>query len=159
MKFCLSIIIIGLLFNSCSQGLENTETYKQVENVKIDSLSSIQNFTMDGCYMMIIENDTAIMNVTQQQDSITGSLVYKRDGKDNNTGSVSLVKTSNRVEGWYRYQSEGKISVRQIVFKTTSNSFSEGYGDIKMNNDTAFFKYPHALNFEDKHPFNKVNCK
>ncbi|MCY7292639.1 MAG: hypothetical protein LH615_10725 [Ferruginibacter sp.] len=159
MKFTHSIIIMALVCYSCTQGLEKTTTENETEKVKKDSLTAIQNYTMDGCYMMTIENDTATMKVTQQQDSMTGSLVYKRDGKDNNIGSVSLVKTSDRVEGWYNYQSEGKTSVRQIVFKTTSNSFAEGYGDIKMNNDTAFFKYPHALNFEEKHRFNKVNCE
>ena len=47
----------------------------------------------------------------------------------------------------------------KLFIKTKANSFAEGYGDIKMNNDTAIFKYPHALNFEEKHPFNKVNCE
>ena len=98
------------------------------------------------------------MNVTQQQDSITGSLIYNRHDKDDNKGVVHLWRTDNRAEGWYTFQSEGTTSVRQVVFKITDNTFAEGYGDIKMNNDTAVFKYPHALNFEEKHSFNKVNC-
>ena len=158
MKFILCILIIALVFSSCAQGLENSSTDKQSDNEKRDTSKAIQNYTLGGCYMMIIGKDTALMNITQKQDSITGSLMYKRNGKDNNIGTIHLLKINNRAEGWYIYQSKDKTFVRQIVFKITGNSLAEAYGDIKMNNDTAIFKYPHALNYEEKHPFNKVNC-
>ena len=158
MKYIYSLIAIAFICNSCGEEAQNTPNQKIIEHVKEDTTISNNKFEMDGCYRLIIENDTATMDVTQQQNYITGSLVYKRDGKDNNIGTVNLVKTTDRVEGWYKYQSEGITSVRQVVFKPTNNSFAEGYGDIKMNGDTAMFKYPHALHFEEKHTFNKINC-
>jgi hypothetical protein len=160
MKFTLSIITLAFMFASCNQDLENTRTEKENEPIQKDTTKLIQNYKLlDGCYTMIISNDTAVMTVSQKGDSLTGSLIYNRKDKDDNTGTVYLLKTNDRAEGWYAYQSEGKTSVRQVVFKINENTLAEGYGDIKMNNDTAIFKYPHALNFEEKHRFNKVNCK
>ncbi len=158
MKFFSPIIILCFVFVSCAESKDGDMKETETTNNVIDSDKNIQNYTMNGCYRMIIENDTATMKVSQEQDSIIGSLIYKRKDKDSNKGEVHLLKTKDRVEGWYTYQSEGTTSVRQIVFKTTDSSFAEAYGDIKMRNDTALFKYPHALNYEEKHSFNKVNC-
>lgn len=158
MKIFSPFIIIIFLFTSCAENKEDAVKKTESTNYKIDSAKKIQNYNMNGCYKMIIENDTATLKVSQQKDSIIGSLVYKRKEKDSNKGEVLLLKSNDRVEGWYTYQSEGTTSVRQIVFKITANSFAEAYGDIEMKNDTAVFKYPHALNYEEKHPFNKVNC-
>lgn len=158
MKFFSPITIVIFLFASCAENKDDAQKGTETTNYKIDSAKKIQNYNINGCYKMIIENDTATLKVSQQKDSIIGSLIYKRKEKDSNKGEVHLLKTKDRVEGWYTYQSEGTTSVRQIVFKTTDSSFAEAYGDIKMRNDTALFKYPHALNYEEKHSFNKVNC-
>ncbi len=158
MKFIFSIVILFLSFSSCEQKNENSTSALQKDKEKKDSSDASQNISVEGCYRMIISNDTATMNLTQKGDSITGSLIYKRKEKDSNTGFIHLVKRDGRAEGWYTYQSEGKTSVRQIVLKIIAGTFAEGYGDIKMNGDSAVFKYPHALSFEEKHTFNKINC-
>ena len=99
------------------------------------------------------------MELKQDGDRLVGPLVYKRFEKDSNTGNVVLLQKKDRLVGWYTFQSEGMASVRQIVFLPGNNNLSEGYGDLGVKGDTAFFKYPATLQFEIKHPFNKVNCK
>ena len=158
MKLIFAPAVVAVLFASCTHGTETTASDKNIGQKKTDTVKTIETTDANGCYQMVIGSDTAFMSVTQKQDSITGSLAYNRKEKDSNKGFVSLVKTNTRAEGWYTFQSEGKTSVRQIIFLATGNTFAEGFGEIKMNNDTAVFKYPHALNFEVKHPFNKVNC-
>lgn len=158
MKFVFSIIILFSAFISCKQKKENSTSELLYDKKKKDSTETSHKIAFEGCYRMIISNDTATMNVVQKGDSVTGNLIYKKKEKDSNTGFIHLVKTNSRAEGWYTYQSEGKTSVRQIVLKISGDTFAEGYGDIKMNGDTAVFKYPHALNFEEKHTFNKINC-
>ncbi len=154
MKTYLSAIIAALLFFSCAESVDEEKVTTPDLKPKISAPASL-----NGCYEMIISNDTASMKIEQNGNVLNGILNYKRKDKDSNKGNVSLTKNGNRAEGYYTFQSEGKTSVRQIVFEIKNNSFAEGYGDIEMKNDTAVFKYPHALNYEDKHAFNKINCK
>ena len=143
-----------LLILSCSES-----SNEKVETKPVTSATTVEPASLVGCYEMIISGDTAFMSIEQSSDMLNGTLKYKRKDKDSNNGKVVLTKTGNRAEGYYTFQSEGKTSVRQIVFKIEKNSFAEGYGDIEMKKDTAIFKYSHALNFEEKHTFNKVTCK
>ena len=143
-----------LFFLSCSES-----SNEKVETKPVTAATTAAPASLNGCYEMIISGDTAFMNIEQSSDMLNGTLNYKRKDKDSNNGKIVLTKTGNRAEGYYTFQSEGLKSVRQIVFKINNNSFAEGYGNIEMKNDTAVFKYPHALNFEEKHTFNKVTCK
>ena len=145
---------ILLLFLSCSES-----SNEKVQTKPVTAATTAAPASLNGCYEMIISGDTAFMNIEQSSDMLNGTLKYKRKDKDNNNGKVVLTKAGNRAEGYYTFQSEGLTTVRQIVFKINNNSFAEGYGNIEMKNDTAVFKYPHALNFEEKHTFNKVTCK
>ena len=154
MKIYLSVLLFGLFFFSC------TETVNDKKETQPDLTSKIsETASLNGCYEMIISGDTAFMKVEQNGDVLNGILNYKRKDKDSDIGNVILTKTANRAEGFYTFKTEGKTSVRQIVFKLNNNFFAEGYGDIEMKSDTAVYKYPHALNFEEKHAFNKINCK
>ena len=143
-----------LLILSCSES-----SNEKVETKLVKPATTAAPASLNGCYEMIISGDSAFMNIEQSSDMLNGTLKYKRKDKDSNNGKVVLTKTGNRAEGYFTFQSEGKTSVRQIVFKIEKNSFAEGYGDIEMKKDTAVFKYSHALNFEEKHTFNKVTCK
>jgi hypothetical protein len=154
MKIYLSAIITALLFFSC------TESVNEKKETNPEKISTIPlPASLNGCYEMIISNDTASMKIEQNGNVLNGILDYKRKDKDSNKGTVALTISGERAEGYYTFQSEGKTSVRQIVFKVNNSFFAEGYGDIEMKNDTAVFKYPHALNFEDKDAFNKIKCK
>ena len=154
MKTYFSIAVVTIMLSSCLQRAQDDKT------VKLDSIpKTLAPISLEGCYEMIIAKDTAFMKIEQNKDVLNGTLTYKRKDKDSNKGIVVLAKSGERAEGYYTFQSEGQTSVRQIVFKINNNSFSEGYGDIEMKNDTAIYKYPHALNFEEKHSFNKISCK
>ena len=154
MRICLLFVLTVFLFLSCKETVN-----KKIESKPETILKVSVPDSLNGCYEMIISGDTAFMKIMQDNDLLTGTLIYKRKGKDSNKGNVILTKINNRAEGYYTFQSEGKTSVRQMVFKIEKNSFAEGYGDIEMKKDTAIFKYSHALNFEVKHVFNHVICK
>lgn len=154
MKIYLSALITVLLFFSCTERVDEKKETKHKSTSTISTPASL-----NGCYEMIISNDTAFMKIEQNGNVLNGILNYKRKDKDSNKGNVALSITGKRAEGYYTFQSEGKTSVKQIVFEIGNISFAEGYGDIEMKNDTAVFKYPHALNFEQKNAFNKINCK
>lgn len=98
------------------------------------------------------------MQLGKHGDSLYGTLEYRRFAKDDNKGTVVLLRTGDKAVGWYNFLSEGMSSVRQIKFKITDSSFAEAYGDIEMRGDTAVYKFPATVNFEEKHPFVKIPC-
>ncbi|MEJ7609929.1 MAG: hypothetical protein WKF88_01990 [Ferruginibacter sp.] len=151
--FILSIIYAA---TGCS-GDDETIASQPVATVSKDVASGPASLA--GCYRMTIEKDTAYLELKQEGDSAFGPLVYKRFEKDSNTGTVSLKLAGDHADGWYIFNSEGKSTVRQIMFKTDSSGLAEGYGDIAIKGDSAYFKYPHALHFEEKHHFLRMPCK
>ena len=115
--------------------------------------------SLSGCYQMIIGKDTALMELHLQNDSLSGELRYKRFEKDSNAGRVRLQYNKKQWEGWYDFRSEGKATVRQIIFEYEQGLLDEAYGDVVMKGDSVFYKYPSTLNFERSHPFRKTACK
>ncbi len=114
---------------------------------------------ISGCYRMIIEKDTAYMKISVSGDAVSGQLAYNRFEKDSNEGDfVGNIYPNGEMNVWYKFKSEGVISVRQSVFKIKKNALAEGYGDVTMQHDTVVFKFPTALTFEDNHPFLKTAC-
>lgn len=111
-----------------------------------------------GCYSMSIEKDSAFMQIEKNAGGYQGKLEYKRFEKDSNKGEVSLLEDDKYLKGWYRFQSEGVLSVREVYFRKTFKGLEEGYGEITMVSDTALFKYPATLDYESRHPFQKTNC-
>ena len=115
--------------------------------------------SLSGCYQMIIGKDTALMDLHLQNDSLSGELRYKRFEKDSNEGRLRLQHDKMQWQGWYDFRSEGKATVRQIIFKYEEGVLEEAYGAVVMKGDSVFYKYPSTLNFERSHPFQKTACK
>ncbi len=155
----LTILIIGLnLFAACDNKTSDTkvETVISAED-SISSNKDSPSFT--GCYMMVIEKDTAYMHLDDSAGYFTGHLSYKRFEKDSNRGTVTVKADKDKLKGWYSFFSEGQLSKREIIFKVNGSALAEGYGDVEMKDDTVTFKYPATLNFEDRHTFKKTECK
>ena len=153
MKQGLFFLLINILLISCGPGNET-----QVKAVTTDTAQSVNTNELSGCYLLIIGKDTARLQLEKLAASVKGRLSYKRYEKDSNDGIIEGSITNEFIKGWYRFQSEGMFSVREIRFKITDNKLLEGYGDMGQHNDTAYFKYPTALQYEEKHPYSKVSC-
>ncbi|MDB5201927.1 MAG: hypothetical protein JWQ27_1336 [Ferruginibacter sp.] len=159
-----SILFAGMmLFAGCNN--EKTTTSEQTGNTVTapDAVPASPKETspedFSGCYRMIIEKDTATMKLSAAGSDFTGDLAYKRFEKDSNKGTVQLRRDGQYLKGWYRFNSEGEFSVRELIFRIQGANLEEGYGDVGVNKDSVYFKYPSNLNFENKHPFIKENCK
>ena len=155
MKIYLVLIMISITAAGCGE----TEKKAKDEAVAVSDVTTTNYTSYAGCHQMVMDKDTAYMSLQSGGDSLYGPLEYKRFEKDRNKGTVILTEKNNKLEGWYRFQSEGMNSVRQIIFKMNGDSLSEAYGDIELKGDTAVYKYPHSLQFEEKHSFIKINCK
>jgi hypothetical protein len=161
------LLILSIVFSLCScdsenrKNSQNNEIFNQDTTTASGSTGSIptNNSDWSGCYDLNIEKDSAFMKLSKTAGGYGGSLQYKRFEKDSNDGTVSLIEDSKYLKGWYRFQSEGKNTVREIYFRKAGTSLEEGYGEITMLGDTVLYKYPATLDFESKHPFLKANCK
>jgi hypothetical protein len=150
-----------VFFLSCT---ENRDTINTVQT--IDSPESVHGRTvpviehaLPGCYMMIIERDTAAMQIDINGKAVKGKLLYKNFEKDVNHGTLNGIIDNGILKGWYRFSSEGMISTREVSYKVIENGFIEGYGDVAQRNDSAMFKYPTTINYETNHPFRKSDCE
>lgn len=156
-------VIFGCLLIGLASCNENKKTKKIIDAAfEKDSLAmgpANGSGDISGCYQMVIEKDTAIMNISITGDSVSGQLAYNRFEKDRNEGDFTgNIFPNDEIKVWYKFKSEGTISVRQSVFKIKGNALAEGYGDVVMQHDTVVFKFPTALNYEENHLFRKVNC-
>jgi len=155
-KWCFFMFLIILV--SCTPAKEKEVTSEATKDSVIAKNNSISS-VMPGCYLMISGKDSATMNLSVNGNEVSGDLIYNRFEKDDNKGTFAGKITDSTLEGWYTYQSEGKSSVKQIIFKIAGNTFLEGYGDINLSGDSAYFKYPHTLVFEDKYAYARTDCK
>lgn len=153
MKILILYSILALC--SCQQKKGNDTAAKSKETIATVKTGSIS----PGCYQMIIARDTALMNITVEGNKVSGTLDYNRFQKDDNKGTFAGTIDSSRVITWYNFQSEGMASIRQIIFKIEGNTMVEGYGDLELKSDTVFYKYPHAINYEEGHHYEKISCK
>lgn len=155
MKKVLLILGTAVLLASCTSA--ESEKEKTVTTTPTTTDTVVKD--LSGCYRMTIGKDTALLNLKAEGKIMNGSLVYDRFEKDDNKGTFKGVLEKDKIKGWYTFFAEGQTSVREIYFKVVGKNLCESYGDIALKHDTAYFKYPGAVNYEEQHPFLKTDCK
>lgn len=151
------LLLISVVFLAACNSKTETQSQKTADTLKNSVETSAAS--INGCYISILKNDTATLNINENGSTVSGELIYKRFEKDNNKGTFKGEIKDSLIIGDYTFQSEGKSSVRQVVFKVSGTNLIEGYGDINMNGDTANFKNISRLNYQDDQPFIKTNCQ
>lgn len=136
MKIILHIIVVVVIIASCQSAPKPADP--------------------GGCYRMIIKNDTAIMSLNTQGDSVSGSLSYNWYERDDNNGTFKgIIKNDSLIVADYTFQSEGITSVRQVAFKIRDSVLLQGYCELQERNDTSFFRDVNLVIFDTKNPFRK----
>lgn len=113
---------------------------------------------LDGCYQMIIRQDTATLELTIQDTTVTGKLVYDWNEKDRNTGTIKGVLRDSLIIADYHFESEGMMSVREVVLRIGNDALSQGFGELSDNNGKIVYTDPSNLQYDTIHPFIKVPC-
>ncbi len=157
-QYLLLLIGFGCFLGACTGNTEEvTDQGREVQDIRvIDSTSSLA-----GCYTAIHDKDTSelVLQHLGGAESVSGELQITNFQKDKNTGTINGVVKDDLIVGWYKFFSEGKSSVRQIVFKIDGDNLLEGYGDTTINGDTIVFKSIVALNYLNDIPFVKRECE
>ena len=155
------LILFGFFLGACTSNTtkEKTDESNEVKDVRvIDSTSSI-----DGCYTAILEKDTSDLVLRHKKDATTvsGDLSIKNFSKDSSKGTINGKIEDNLIVAWYEFFSEGKHSVRQVVFKLQGDQLLKGYGNLvnKGKSDTLMFENIGTLKYLTEMPFIKKECK
>ena len=151
------LLLISIVFLAACNSQTETTSDSSADSLKnpVENNASLLN----GCYISILKKDTATLKINENGSGVFGELSYNRFEKDSNKGVFKGEIKDDLIIGDYTFQSEGKSSVRQVVFKISGTNLVEGYGDININGDTSVFKNISRLNYQNEQPFIKTDCQ
>lgn len=148
---CLSLLTVCLF--ACQQRTKITG-----KKEKTDTTATIP-LEEQSCYTYIKGRDTAELSLITTGVVSTGELNYKWFEKDRNMGTVEGEMHGDTLIANYTFNSEGKQSVRQVVFLKKGNQFLEGFGEVEEKNGKMQFKDLKRVDFSNPIIFEKVACK
>lgn len=111
------------------------------------------------CYAYIKGKDTAHLSLITTGVASTGELNYKWFEKDQNSGSVEGEMHGDTLVTNYTFNSEGRQSVRQVVFLKKGDQMVEGFGEVEEKEGKVRFKDLAKLKFDNSVVFEKIACK
>ena len=149
------ILIVLVLLAACNNGSNNAD--KSSGTVRNHDTTTSNSETAIQCYESINEKDTVYLNLFEQSEIITGSLIYFHYEKDANVGTINGSMHGDTLFAEYVFSSEGLSSIRDVAFLKKGSDFIEGYGDMKQEGEKMAFKNTATLSFTGK-PLNKVDC-
>jgi hypothetical protein len=113
---------------------------------------------LTGCYQMTLKRDSATLDLTIQDTTVTGKLNYIFYQKDYNKGTIKGVLRNDIIYADYTFESEGSTSVREVIFKVEEDTLVPAYGELTQKDNKIIFSNKEDLHFNDRHPFIKVAC-
>lgn len=129
---------------------------------KIDSLAN-QPDTVAAksrvCYASFKSKDTITLSYTIAGNAIAGKLNYAIFEKDRNTGTIAGLIKGDTIIADYTFSSEGKTSVRQVVFLKKGDQLLEGYGPTEEKDGKIVFTDPAGLKYVDALSLKLTDCK
>lgn len=151
-------IICALMVSVC---LFSCEQRTKVTGQKDKNDTTAGNIPMaeETCYTYIKGKDTAQLKLITTGIVSTGELNYKWFEKDQNMGTVEGEMRGDTLVANYTFNSEGKQSVRQVVFLKKGNQLLEGFGEAEEKDGKMQFKDLKRIDFSNPLTFEKVACK
>lgn len=149
-KLMVSLILLSLVI-SCTEQENKTGNSDSIPADEKKSSST-------NCYIHTTKNDTVSLKVIRDGETVTGTLIYNFWERDKNTGTIKGKMKDNVLIADYTFMSEGMESVRQVAFKLEGKNFTEGYGDILLN-DSVNFQNVNALDFPGTIKLTETDCR
>lgn len=146
-----------LIISACLFGCEQ-RTRVTGEKDKTDTTVGKIPVAEQMCYAYIKGKDTAQLTLITTGIVSTGELNYKWFEKDKNMGSIEGEMHGDTLVANYTFNSEGKQSVRQVVFLKKGSQLLEGFGDVEEKNGKTQFKDLKKLDFSNPIVFETVAC-
>ncbi|RZK10843.1 MAG: hypothetical protein EOO46_09100 [Flavobacterium sp.] len=152
----LAIAVALIVMVSCKK----EETKEEVVMPTVQDEMPAEEPAVTECYSAIIKKDTISLSLTVKDSSLEkGELHYNFFEKDKNQGTLTGTFKGDTLFADYTFMSEGKSSVREVVFLKKGNIFIEGYGDVEEKDNKTVFKDKKKLFFDSKIVLSKTDCK
>ncbi|MFY0483550.1 hypothetical protein ACI6PS_13210 [Flavobacterium sp. PLA-1-15] len=155
-KSVLAMAVALTIMVSCKK----EEAKEEVVIPTVQDEMPVEEVAVKECYSAIIKNDTISLSITVKDSSLEqGELHYHFFEKDKNHGTLAGTFKGDTLFADYTFMSEGKESVREVVFLKKGNIFIEGYGDVEEKDNKTVFKDKKKLFFDSKIVLSKTDCK
>ncbi len=147
-------IFLGLsgivLFCACKKEIK-------AEDIKIDK--PVNPFS-EVCYQGIQGKDTIRMTLITKGDKLQyGKLSYNFFEKDRSEGTLVGSFRGDTLFGKYSFQSEGVMSVREVIFLKQGKNYIEGFGPVTDDqHGKLVFQNLKAVQFSNAMPLMEVSC-
>ncbi len=148
-----SVILLAISY-SCMNSKKEEVRAPQVE------IDAPQGTKANECYQAVIEKDTITLTVDiNTVNQFEGELNYSYYQKDKSFGTLLGNVKGDTIYADYTFQSEGKTSVRELVFlKKDLNTYVEGYGEMIETNEKMVFKDKSKIKFDGNVVYKKIDC-
>ena len=153
--YLFSTILLLAMSTSCMNNKKEAVSAPQVQ------VEAPLETTSKECYQAVIEKDTITLTVAiNDVNQFEGELDYSYYQKDKSFGTLLGNVKGDTIFADYTFQSEGKTSVRELVFlKKDSNTIVEGHGEVLEANGKMMIKDKSKIKFDSNVVYNKIDCK
>jgi hypothetical protein len=143
MKFTI-LILLPFLLLACKKPVET---------------SSSESHSSSGCYIFLQDGSEVSMQISTDDQKISGTLTYAFKEKDKNTGSISGEMKGDTLFAKYTYMSEGITGERDEVFLKSGESFIVGRGGINDQTGEPDLSDRSKINFTNGLILKKTDCE
>jgi hypothetical protein len=152
------LLFFGIILTaSCNNDSKQTASSSKDE----DTSKPVENKIMiptTVCYSRIAGKDTIMLKTDIFPNVVTGTLSYKFFEKDSNNGEIDGKQNGDTLVAEYTFMSEGKQSIRQVVFLIKDSTATEGYSSMEEKDGKMVFKNLNAVDFTKGTKLRKVPC-
>ena len=151
-------VIAFITLMSCDEGATNNKT---IESASADTSGKDQMKIMipnTSCFLSVSGKDSVYLRMEKFPNVVTGKLSYHFAEKDSNKGDIDGVLKGDTLLADYKFISEGKASVRQVIFLVKDSIVTEGYGPMEEKNGKMLFKDPEQTDFSKGNIMKEINC-
>ncbi|MEO6135017.1 MAG: hypothetical protein ABIP35_07685 [Ginsengibacter sp.] len=141
---------------SCNESKTKTEEFSGTDTSK-----TVENKAMipsSACYTSISGKDTFKLKLEVFPNVATGKLSYHFSEKDSNDGTFEGELRGDTLWANYTFASEGKQSIREIVFLIKDSVATEGYGEVEEKDGKMAFKNRNEITFQKGLVLHKTEC-
>lgn len=157
-EFIILAILVSIVGFSCKNDPKSADPEIVAPEEK-DIMEEDENSPEIICYQFASGKDTVLMQMERINEDVTGSLRYNYFEKDENQGIFEGTMAGDTLYADYTFKSEGKTSVREIMFIQKENRLIEVFGEVEEIDGQMKFKENTKFSLNDSMPLEKVICE
>lgn len=153
MKNVPALIFFAMLFAHCN------DSAKQPEARNADTTRMSIQIPKSGCYISVSGKDTIAIKIEVFPNVVTGALRYQFFEKDKSSGDIEGKLFGDTLLADYHFKSEGRESVREVIFLISDSLVTEGYGDMEERSSKMIFKDRTKIDFSKGLKLRQISCQ